>query len=100
MNFLFLVMAQATSSAPAEKIALASAPQCEAERSAKDEIIVCARRDGPSPYRINQPSAGKRKVPKAEVQIAKRVSAGVESEQAAVGGFPANRVMLRLKIKF
>ena len=76
-------------------------PSCEARPAGNDEIVVCAgRRDGSSPYRISQPPARQSELPKAEVQIADGVSAGAETEQADVGGFPSNRVMVRLKIKF
>lgn len=98
---LFLLMFQATGSVPPETIAPGVRPPCEAERSAGDEIVVCARRqEGPSPYRINQPPARQPELPKAQVQLADGVSAGAETEQADVGGFPSNRGMIRLKIKF
>ena len=101
MHLIILLMAQATASAAPEGVAAAIPPPCQAERPAKDEIVVCAgRRDGSSPYRINQPPAREPGLPKAEVQIAEGVSATAETEQADVGGFPSNRLMVRLKIRF
>ncbi len=101
LPLLFLLMSQAISPAPPERISLTVPAPCEAERSVNDEIVVCVRRpDGVSPYRINQSAGPQPQVPKAEVQLANGVSASAETEQADVGGFPSNRVMVRLKFKF
>ena len=101
LHLLILLLAQAATSAAPEEVAATVPPPCEAQRPAKDEIVVCAgRQDGSSPYRINQPPAREPRLPKAEVQIAQGVSAGAETEQAVIGGFPFNRMMVRLKIKF
>jgi len=101
MSLVFLLLAQAPAAAPDVAPALTAPSQCDPRSSASGEIVVCGRRaDGSSPYRINQPPARQPAVPKAEVQLGGGVSAGAETEQADVGGFPANRVMVRLKIKF
>jgi hypothetical protein len=101
LALLLLIIVQAASAAPLESTASAAAPRCEADRPVHEEIVVCAQRqEGSSPYRINQPPARKRGVPKAEVQLADGVAASAETEQADVGGFPSDRVMVRLKIKF
>ena len=101
MPVLLLLAVQAIGSAPAEQIVPASAPRCRARASSNDEIIVCARRpDGPNPYRINQAPAAERGPSKAEIQIARGVSAAAETEQADAGGFPSNRLLVRFKIKF
>jgi hypothetical protein len=101
VTLLLLLVAQAVGSAPAEQIVPAAAPRCRARASSNDEIVVCARRpDGPNPYRINQPPAAPSEPSKAEVQIARGVSAAAETEQADIGGFPSNRLLVRFKIKF
>ena len=100
MSLLLLLAVQAVGSAPAEQIVPATAPRCEA-RASNDEIVVCARRpDGSNHYRIKQAPAADPGASKAEVQIARGVSAAAETEQADVGGFPSNRLLVRLKIKF
>jgi len=94
-------LAQAVTSAPPKKIDLTIPQPCRAQKPSDDEIVVCARRDGElSPYRIGQPPSRRSDVPKAELQLADGVAASAETESADVGGFPSNRVMVRLKIKF
>jgi hypothetical protein len=101
MSLLVVALAQAVTSAPPEKIDLTLPRPCETQKSNNDEIVVCARRgDGFSPYRINQPLPSQSETPKAELQLADGVKAAAETESADVGGFPSNRVMVRLKIKF
>jgi hypothetical protein len=101
MSLLFAVFAQAVTSVPPEKIDLTIPQPCEAQKSNDDEIVVCGRKgEGFSPYRINQPTPRQSEPPKAELQLADGVRAAAETENADVGGFPSNRVMVRLKIKF
>jgi len=101
MALLLLFAVQTIGSPPAEQIVPATAPRCRARASASDEIVVCARRpDGPSPYRINQPAVAEAGLPKAQMQIARGVTAAAETEQADVGGFPSNRFLVRFKFKF
>ena len=95
-------LAQAVSASPPERIDLTIAQPCQAERADPDEVVVCANRNGESPYRLKQPDPPPRKnaLPEAQVKIAEGVSAGAETESVDVGGFPSNRAMIRLKIKF
>lgn len=98
LTLLFLILVQA---APLDSTASTVPQRCGAGRSANDEIVVCVRRrEGVSPYRINQPPAQQTDIPKAKVQLADGVSVSAVTEQADVGGFPSNRVMVRLKFKF
>jgi hypothetical protein len=97
---LAMVVAQAVSASPPEQIDLTIRQPCQPQSSSPDEVVVCAR-TGESPYRLRQPPAPPpRAPPKAEVKLAEGVDAGVETEQADVGGHPSNRAMLRLKVKF
>ena len=98
LHLLVLVAIQAAASAAPVRIDLTVPPPCGAQKAASDEIVVCA--DGSSPYRIKQQPVRQPDLPKAEVQIAEGVQASADTEQADVGGFPSNRVVLRLKIKF
>lgn len=98
---LFVALAQAVTSTPPETIDLTPPQPCETQKSNDDEIVVCARRgDGFSPYRLNQPIPRRSEPPKAELQLADGLKVAAETENADVGGFPSNRVMVRFKIKF
>lgn len=98
----FVVVAQAAGSPPSEAIDLTVRPQCEAKSSASDEIVVCGRRsDQPNPYRLPiLPPEQQQGFPPADATLASGVNLGAVTEQANVGGFPSNRLMLRLRIKF
>ena len=97
---LAMAVVQAVSASPPERVDLTIRQPCQPQSSSPDEVVVCAR-TGESPYRIQQPPApAPRALPKAEVQVAEGVEAGVETDQADVGGHPSNRAMLRLKVKF
>ena len=99
MPFLFLAMAQAISSAPADSLQLPK--QCEAKQSASEVIVVCARhRDGSSPYRIKPMQPPGSEIKRADMRLGEGVTASAETERYGVGGFLSNRVMVRLKIKF
>jgi hypothetical protein len=101
MSLLFAAIIQAVTSTPPEKIDLTIPQLCETQKSNDDEIVVCGRRgEGLSPYRINQPPHRQLEPPKAELQLVDGVRAAAETENADVGGFPSNRLMVRLKIKF
>jgi hypothetical protein len=101
MSLLLVLLAQAFSPGTAEAISLAATQPCRERRSSTDEIVICKSRDEPSPYRINQPVQQSRQaIPPASIKIAKGVNASADTEAADVGGFPSNRLMLRLKIKF
>jgi hypothetical protein len=98
LHLLVLAAIQSAASAAPVRIVLTVPPPCGAARAASDEIIVCA--NGSNLYRISQPAARPSEPPKAEVQIAEGVHASADTEQADVGGFPSNRMVVRLKIKF
>ena len=101
MTLLFLIMAQAADPAAIDSTASVVPPRCGAERPLNGEIVVCGNRgERTSPYRINQPPAPQEGLPKAQMQIADGVSASAETEQQILGGWPSNRFMVRLKIKF
>jgi hypothetical protein len=97
---LLLALAQAVSASPPERVDLTVPQPCASPKTENDEIVVCANPNGVSPYRLNPPAPRPRALPKAEVQVAKGVNVGAETESADVGGFTSNRAMLRLKIKF
>ncbi len=89
-------------SEPADKIDVTVLRPCKTQETVSNEIVVCARRaDGLGPYRIKQlpPNAGSG-VPRAEVTLAHGVVASADTERADVGGFPSNRLMVGIKIKF
>lgn len=101
MLFLFATaIAQAISASPPERIDLTIAQPCRPEAASSDEVVVCANRNGESPYRLREPRLRSEELPKAELSVAEGVSVAGETEQADVGGVPSNRVMLRLKVKF
>ena len=94
-----LPLPASTRAAPPERIDLTIPQPCRAESAG--EVVVCANRNGESPYRLKQPAEqAKKGLPKAEKQIAEGVSVAAETEAVDVGGFPSNRAMIRLKIKF
>lgn len=100
MLFL-LAVAQAMSASPPERVDLTVPQPCAARQQSTDEVVVCANRNGESPYRLKQVSTVEEPgIPKAEVGIAEGVSAAANTEAVDVGGFPSNRIMLGLKIKF
>lgn len=93
------ILAQVVSATPPERIDLTIPQPCRAESAG--EVVVCANRNGESPYRLKQPAVRAREgLPKAEKQIADGVGIAAETEAADVGGFQSNRAMIRLKIKF
>jgi hypothetical protein len=101
MPLLLAALAQAISGVPPERIDLLISQPCATRTAARDEVVVCANRaGGPSPYRISQPPLSQAQMPKAEVQLADGVSVAAETEQADILGFPSNRAVLRLKLKF
>ncbi|HYC95316.1 MAG TPA: hypothetical protein VEB39_06415 [Sphingomicrobium sp.] len=101
MIFLVLATAQAVSPAPPEKIDLTIRQSCNAKSPTNDEIVVCGLRDGRSPYRLPQSiTPHGSDIPKVEVGLSEGVNAIVQTESADVGGFPSNRIMIGLKMKF
>ena len=100
MSLILAALALAVASRPPERIDLTIPQPCTAQKSTSEEIVVYARPDGVSPYRLKQPPAPTKDAPKAEVAIAKGMAVGAETESADVGGFTSNRLMARIKIKF
>jgi len=99
MLFSFAI-AQAISASPPERVDLTIPQPCRPEAAAKDEVVVCANKDGQSPYRLTAQPPPKKGVPKAELSVAEGVSVAAETESVDVGGFPSERAMIRLKVKF
>jgi hypothetical protein len=102
MSLLLAAVLQAAGASPPERVDLTIPQSCAAQRPETDEVVVCANRNGESPYRLTDvpaPAEGEA-LPKAEVQVAEGVSVGAETEKADVGGFDSNRAMVRLKVKF
>ena len=102
MSLLLAAILQAISASPPERVDLTIPQPCAAQRSETDEVVVCANRDGESPYRLTEVPEpnGNAALPKAEVKVADGVGVGAEMEKAEVGGFDSNRAMVRLKFKF
>jgi hypothetical protein len=99
MLFSFAV-AQAISASPPERVDLTIPQPCNPAAAAKDEVVVCANKNGESPYRLREQPTPKKDVPKAELSVAEGVSVAAETESVDVGGFPSERAMIRLKLKF
>ena len=74
--------------------------RCRAASIREDEIIVCGRRDGRSPYRIGPQAPSPPLLPNAALKIGEGVEARMSAEQGEVGGIPTNRAMVSIKIKF
>ena len=74
--------------------------RCRAATVREDEIIVCGRRDGQSPYRIGPQAPTPPALPDAEFKISDGVEAKLSAEQGEIGGIPTNRAMVTLMIKF
>jgi hypothetical protein len=100
MTLLLMAALQAVSSGPTDKVDLTIHQPCQQQSVASDEVVVCAGSGGQSPYRLEQQPGQRKNDPKAQLQVAEGVAAAVETESADVGGFPSNRAMVRLKIKF
>ena len=74
--------------------------RCRAATPREDEIVVCGRHGGPSPYRIGAPAPTPLAIPEAQFNISEGVEAKLSGEQGEVGGFATNRAMFSVKIKF
>ena len=99
MSFALALMLQAGTATPLERIDLTVAPPCGPAPS-QDEVVVCGRADGRSPYRLPEIEEPDARPPTATVGIGGNAALAAETESADVGGLPSNRVMVRLKIKF
>jgi hypothetical protein len=94
------LLTQVLSASSPERIDLLVPQSCTADQRSRGEVVVCANRNGESPYRLKQPVQQSRALPKADLQIGEGASVAAETEEADVGGFKSNRAMVRLKIKF
>lgn len=66
-----------------------------------DEIVVCAKIDGESPYRLGRViSANRASMPRAEVRLSEGTSVSAETESEDLGMARSQRAMVRLKIDF
>ena len=66
-----------------------------------EEIVVCAPRNGPDPYRLPKlPDKYETKPLRAETEIAPGVTAGVNVAGSELPGAEGVGVMVKLKIKF
>jgi hypothetical protein len=65
-----------------------------------EEIIVCGRRNGESPYRIGPQPPAPPTLPDAEFSLSNGVKLKLNAEQGELGGIPTNRAMVTLKIRF
>jgi hypothetical protein len=71
------------------------------EGALAEEIVVCAKIDGESPYRIGRTTrAGPAAMPKAEVKLSEGTSLSAETESVDLGMVRSQRALVRLKIKF
>ena len=77
------------------------ARSCAKEADPSDDIVVCGRVDQEQfrlrPLRERTVRLG---IPRAETKVLGDLRATAEVEQSDVGGFPSNRLMLRLKLPF
>ncbi len=73
---------------------------CTKTSTTDGEIVVCARREGPSRYRIGPQAPPPPPLPDAEFQLVDGVRAKVSAEQGEVGGIPTNRALVSIKIRF
>ena len=74
--------------------------RCRAASIREDEVVVCGRRDGQSPYRIGPQPPAPPTLPDAAFKLSDDVEAKLSAEQGEIGGIPTNRAMISLKIKF
>ena len=66
-----------------------------------DEIVVCAKIDRESPYRLGRvASASRASMPRAEVRLSERASVSAETESEDFGMVRSQRALVRLKIEF
>jgi hypothetical protein len=101
MSLLLAAVLQAVSASPPERVDLTIPQPCQRAEESAGEIVVCANRNGKSPYRLQETApAEQAALPKAQANVAEGVSVAAETEEANVGGFVSNRAMIRLKVKF
>ena|SRR5436190_2002220 len=100
---MLLLVFVALQSAEPQSIAdnlLPRSDRCVKQSTSGDEVVVCGRRNGQSPYRIGPQAPLPPVLPDAEFSLSNGVKAKLGAEQGAVGGIPTNRAMVSLKIRF
>lgn len=74
--------------------------QCRQGAAATDEVVVCGRRDSQSPYAIGPQPELPPALPDAEFRLADGVGLKLHGEAGEIGGIPANRAMITIRIGF
>ena len=105
---ILLILAAAVQTTGADepvRIDILVPPPCDAQQprpTSSNEIVVCARRQDNSQYRLEDTASKPRDkgIPKAQVQLAKGVTVSAETESEDFGMARSNRAMVRFKIKF
>jgi len=98
---LMLLMVQAVTGTPPQSIDLLVRPAPSCTAIGADDVVVCGRRDDDR-YRLppqHPTSEAKEGLGRAETRIG-NARVGAETEQVDVGGFPSNRIMVRIKVPF
>jgi hypothetical protein len=102
-SILAIVLAAAPVEAERVVIDLTVSTPCADDRdeTLEDEILVCAKIDGASPYRIvGARDATTEPLPHAELQLSDDAKLSAETESADLGMARSQRLMVRLKFKF
>jgi len=99
LQVLFAI--QAATATPPQTIDLTVKPALSCAATRADDIVVCGRRDAdryriPPQYRTTEQKEG---LGRAQTRLGNTAIAA-ETEQADVGGFTSNRIMVRLKVPF
>lgn len=106
MLLLLLAIAQPTSATSTQSVEGAEPPRLSTSparcsppaKSQSDEIVVCAKRS--EGYRIGPVEPPAPALPTAKLQISDNIAAKIDLEQEVISGFPSNRAMVSIKIRF
>ena len=98
LTFIALQAAQSPNELTGERTP--SAERCPSKSPSADDIVVCGRRDGQSPYRIGPQPPLPPALPDAQFKISEGVTAKFRAESGEVGGFTTNRAMFSVKVRF
>ena len=96
----FLLSVQAIDPIPPAPIGNIVTDPCGMPRSKDGAIVICGRRDGASPYRIEQLAPNAPALPDATFRLGNGTQLSLEGERGEIGGIPTNRATVKLKIKF
>lgn len=97
---MFVALQAVEPSANLANALLTQPQQCPRPSGNDDEVVVCGRRDGQSPYRVGPQPDVPSDLPDAEFRLFDGVKAKLSAEQGHVGGIPTNRAMVSIKIGF